>query len=118
MYEIEYYMENSKSPVVEFLNQLNTKEQAKILREIDLLQEFGLFLGPPHIKKLEGPYNKLWELRIKQSTNDFRIFYFSFDKGKFVLLHGIRKTSDSTPKAAIEISLRRMNTYLKGSEQQ
>ena len=118
MYEIEYFVENGKSPVVEFLNQLNFKEQAKILREIDLLQEFGLFLGLPHIKKLEGSYNKLWELRIKQSTNDFRIFYFSFNQGKFVLLHGIRKTSNTTPNSALELSLKRMNTYLRGSEQQ
>lgn len=118
MYQIEYYVENGKSPVVEFLNQLNLKEQAKILREIDLLQEYGLFLGPPHIKKLEGRYNKLWELRIKQSTNDFRVFYFSFTNGKFILLHGIRKTSNKTPENALEISLTRMNNYLKGSEHQ
>lgn len=118
LYQIEYYAENGKSPVVEFLKLLNLKEQAKILREIDLLQEYGLFLGPPHIKKLEGSYNKLWELRIKQSTNDFRIFYFSFNQGKFVLLHGIRKTSNKTPQTAIDISLKRMENYLKGSEQQ
>lgn len=118
MYVIEYYVENGKSPVVEFLKRLNLKEQAKVLREIDLLQEFGLFLGPPHIKKLEGPYNKIWELRIKQSTNDFRIFFFSFNQGKFVLLHGIRKTSSTTPKNALETSLKRLNIYSKGSEQQ
>lgn len=117
LYEIEYYVENAKSPVVEFLNKLNSKEQAKILREIDLLQDFGLFLGSPHIKKLEGQYNKLWELRIKQSTNDFRVFFFSFNQGKFVLLHGIRKTTDTTPKNALEVSLKRLNNYLKGSEQ-
>jgi phage-related protein len=118
LYEIEYYLENSQSPVVEFIKQLNLKEQAKILREIDLLQEFGLFLGPPHIKKLEGPYNKLWELRVKQSTNDFRIFFFCFSQGKFVLLHGIRKTTNSTPKNALELSLRRLNNYIKGSDHQ
>lgn len=117
LYQIEYYVENGKFPVVEFINQLNFKEQAKILREIDLLQEFGHFLGPPHIKKLEGRYNKLWELRIKQSTNDFRIFYFYLNQGKYVLLHGIRKTSNKTPETALEISLNRMNNYIKGSEQ-
>ena len=118
MYEIEYYVEKGKSPVVEFLSKLNSKEQAKILREIDLLQDFGLFIGPPHIKKLEGHYNKLWELRIKQSTNDFRVFFFSFNQGRFVLLHGIRKTTDTTPKNALEISLKRLNNYLRGSEQE
>jgi phage-related protein len=102
---------------MEFLSALNPKEQAKILREVDLLQDFGLYLGYPHIKKLEGSYNKLWELRIKQSTNDFRIFYFSYDQGKFILLHGIRKTSKKTPKADLDISLKRMTNYLKGCDQ-
>jgi phage-related protein len=102
---------------MEFISVLNPKEQAKILREIDLFQQFGLYLGYPHIKKLEGSYNKLWELRIKQSTNDFRIFYFSYDQGKFILLHGIRKTSKKTPKTDLDISLKRMNNYLKGCDQ-
>jgi len=118
LYVIEYYVENDISPVVEFLNKLNFKEQAKILREIDLLQDFGLFIGPPHIKKLQGTYNQLWELRVKQSTNDFRIFFFSFTHGKFVLLHGIRKTTDNTPINALDLSLRRLNNYLKGCERQ
>ncbi|MDX9872523.1 MAG: type II toxin-antitoxin system RelE/ParE family toxin [Clostridia bacterium] len=114
---IEYYTENNKNPVAEFLSQLSSKEQAKILREIDLLQEYGLFLGPPHIKKLEGRYNRLWELRIKQSTNDFRIFYFVFNQGRFVLLYGFRKTTNKTPSSVLELSLKRMENYLKGSEQ-
>jgi len=117
MYEIEYYTENDYCPVIDFISQLNPKEQAKILREVDLLQEFGLFLGYPHIKKLEGSYAKLWELRIKQSTNDFRIFYFSYNQGKFILLHGIRKTSRKTPKTDLDISIKRMTNYLKGSDQ-
>jgi len=49
LYHVIYYVENNKSPVVEFIQNQNLKEQAKILREIDLLEEFGLFLGMPHI---------------------------------------------------------------------
>ena len=117
MYEIEYYTEKGYCPIMEFISELPPKAQAKILREIDLFQQFGLYLGYPHIKKLEGSYNKLWELRIKQSTDDFRIFYFGFDQGKFILLHGILKTSKKTPKTDLDISLRRLANYLKGCEQ-
>jgi len=59
---------------------------------------------------------KLWELRIKQSTDDFRIFYFGFDQGKFILLHGIRKTLKKTPKTDLDISIKRLANYLKGCE--
>lgn len=113
MFEIEYYEENGRFPVFEFIQGLTPKEQAKILREIDLLKEFGLALGLPHIKKMQGDYNSLWELRVKQSTNDFRIFYFAVSGGKFVLLHAIRKTSEKTPKRQLETSLNRMKNYLR-----
>jgi len=90
LYHIIYYVENNRSPVVEFIQNQNLKEQAKILREIDLLEEFGLFLGMPHIRKMRTTKN-IWELRIKHSSNIFRIFFFTIKDGKFVLLHGFRK---------------------------
>lgn len=115
MFVIDYYTENGKCPVFDFINVQNFKDQAKILREIDMLSQFGFSLGMPHIKKMEGTDN-LWELRIKQSTNNFRIFYFSFKNNKLVLLHGIRKTTPKTPKKDIELSLKRLNKYIKGSD--
>ena len=114
MFIIEYYTEKSKCPVFEFIREQSSNEQAKILREIDLLEEFGLTLGLPHIKKMQG-IDDLWELRIKQSSNNFRIFYFYFKDGKFILLHGIRKTTGKTPSKEIKIALKRMNNYLKES---
>ena len=116
MFEVEYYEENNKCPVFEFIKALPPKEQAKILREIDLLEEFGLSLGLPHIKKLQGAYSSLWELRIKHSTNNFRIFYFNYIDGKFVLLHAMRKTSNKTPRGHLEIAFKRMKNYLKGCD--
>ena len=49
LFEVEYYQENDGAPVVDFISDRSPKEQAKILREIDLLEEFGLFLGMPRI---------------------------------------------------------------------
>jgi len=51
LFEVEYYQENEGAPVVDFILERSPKEQAKILREIDLLEEFSLFLGIPHIRK-------------------------------------------------------------------
>ena len=115
MYQIEYYTEKGKSPILEFIKQQIPRDQAKILREIDLLQEFGLFLGQPHIKKMQGTDN-LWELRIKQSSNNFRILYFCYTGGTFVLLHGFRKTTNKTPSKDIELAVKRMKNYMEGSE--
>jgi len=54
MYDIEYFTIKNKTPVYDFIKGLTPKEQAKILREIDLLGEFGFALGLPHIKKIQG----------------------------------------------------------------
>jgi phage-related protein len=112
LYSIEYYEEDGKFPVIDFLNTLNAKESAKILREIDLLEKYGFSLGMPYIKKIEGT-SDLWELRIKHSSNIFRVFYFHYIKGQFVLVHAIIKKTEKTPKRDLEISLSRINKYLK-----
>lgn len=112
LFVIEYYTENGICPVFDFIKDQSPKEQAKKLREIDLLEEFGLSLGLPHIKKIQG-YEDLWELRIKQSSNNFRIFYFCYTGGRFVLLHGIRKTTGKTPPKDLKIADKRKVKYLE-----
>lgn len=115
MNAIEYYEENGDIPVIDFLESLSAKEQAKILREIDLLEEFGFSLGMPYIRKMEGT-KELWELRIKQSSNNYRVFFFHYVDGVFVLLHGIVKKTEKTPKRHIDVALDRMKKYKERQE--
>lgn len=112
MYDIIYYSKNDKYPLIEFLNSLPKKDQAKILRDIDLLQEFGFSLGMPYIKKMQDS-DGLWELRIKQSSNNYRVFYFSIKDNKIVLLHGFKKKTQKTPKKEIEIAIKRKQDFLE-----
>ena len=115
MYDIIYYDKNGKCPVLDFLLSLPKKDQAKILREIDLLEEFGLSLGMPHIKKMTGSDN-LWELRVKQSSNNYRVFYFTLAEKKIVLLHGIKKKTQKTPKKELSIALTRKSDFIERGE--
>lgn len=111
MFEIEYFSQgNDNCPVIEFLRSQTPKDRAKILREIDLLAQFGLALGLPHIKKIAGT-KELWELRVKRATNDFRVFYFCMTAGKMVLLHAIRKATKKTPPGDIDTALKRLKEY-------
>ncbi|WP_267459408.1 type II toxin-antitoxin system RelE/ParE family toxin [Fusibacter ferrireducens] len=77
MFSIEYYTYNNRYPILDFLKSIPKKDAAKILKEIELLEEFGLSLGMPHIKKIAGTKD-LWELRIKQSTYNYRVFYYAW----------------------------------------
>ena len=112
MNNIVYYSENGSYPVVEFIKSLPKKDAAKILREIDLLEAHGFFLGMPHIKKMSGT-DSLWELRIKHSSNNYRVFYFHYLNNQFVLLHGFLKKSQRTPKTELKIATERMNKFIK-----
>lgn len=111
---VEYYNQNGRYPVLDFLRSLSAKEQAKIIREIDLLEEFGLALGMPHIRKMQGT-DDIWELRIKHSSNNFRIFYFCFSDNRFILLHGMRKTTNKTPVKELKLASARKKRYLEGN---
>ena len=77
-----------------FFESLNAKEIAKVIRTIELLEEFGNDLGMPHSKHLS---DGLLELRVR-GTREIRVFY-CFHKNKAVLLHAcIKKTQKALEK--------------------
>ena len=109
-WEIEFYQDNQGNiPVQEFIRQQSTKVKAKILKYIDLLQDFGLSLGQPYIEKLAG--SDVWELKIRYSSNRYRILYFASSGHKFILLHAFLKKTARTPKNEIEIAENKMLDY-------
>ena len=77
-----------------FLESLNEKEIAKVIRTVELLEEFGNDLGMPHSRHMS---DGLLELRIR-GTREIRIFY-CFHMNKAVLLHAcIKKTQKTLDK--------------------
>lgn len=103
---IEYYTKpNGESPIMEFIDNLPLSTKARTFKTFDLLENYGLQIGEPHIKYLS---NKLWELRIKASEGIYR-FLFTIKKNRvIILLHAIHKKSRKIPKKELEIALRRM----------
>lgn len=90
-------MEITLLPTVEdFLHKLDDNELAKVLRHIELLEEFGNKLGMPHSRHLA---DGLLELRIR-GTRELRIFY-CFHKRKAILLHAFVKKTQKTPEKEI-----------------
>lgn len=118
-YGIEFYQtESGKVPVAEFIRSLDAKQTAKVLRDIDLLKDFGSELHFPYVDSIKGEkYKGLMELRTKQASNIFRTFYFVVTKDgkigtdKAVLLHAIQKKTDRTPKRELDTALARMKDY-------
>lgn len=89
MYEVEYYeTESGDCPFHTFYQTQSDAMKGKILREIQLLEEFGPLLREPHSKSLE---NGILELRVKVATNITRIFYFFVSGKKIILTNGYNK---------------------------
>ncbi|MHB8096851.1 MAG: type II toxin-antitoxin system RelE/ParE family toxin [Erysipelotrichaceae bacterium] len=109
--EIEYYVKtNGDIPVKEFIDSFNIKHQARIIREIELLEIFGHELREPHSKKL---VNGIFELRIRIDGISIRLFYFFTKKHKAILTNGFIKKVQKTPDSQIETAIKFRNDFNK-----
>jgi len=99
-YKVKFYRneQNNKSPVLDYIDNLNNKEKAKVLKYIEFLRINRGILDEPYSKHIKG---KIRELRIDFSKNGHRIFYFTFVNKNIILLSAFLKKTAKTP--AVEI---------------
>lgn len=110
-WKVLFYISESKdNPVEIFLEALESREHAKILRIIQYIQEYGLRAVLPHVKKLSGV--PLWEIRVL-GRDSIRVLYVVPIEQTVLLLHGFRKKTRKTPEKEIIIALRRYQDWKK-----
>ena len=107
MWSFEFYAENGREPVRDFLLSLQPKPRGKILQAIQILSEFGINLPFPYSSQVEG---RLRELRTHYGRNQYRILYYCDQNQVFVLLHAFQKRSQKLPRREVRIALERMET--------
>lgn len=99
-----YYETKDGEAVVENeMRDFGAKAFARILRTIDLLEEFGTELDEDYVEHVEG---KVWELRVSKHR-----VYFAFHNKQFVLLRVFMKKTRKTPRQEIKIAQSRLNEY-------
>jgi len=106
-YKVKFY-KNSKSGfelVLEYINNLDVKNKAKVIKYIDFLAKNDGYLDEPYSKHIR---DKIRELRVDFSRNRHRIFYFAFVNKTIILLHAFLKKTAKTPEKEI---LRASNNY-------
>jgi phage-related protein len=104
-WRVEYYDTADGQPVVEEeIAAFGPKVLARILRTVDLLEEFGVELGGEYIAHIRG---KIWELRASR----YRVLYFAFTGRRFVLLRAFVKKTRKTPDKEIKIAQRRQKDF-------
>lgn len=69
----------------------------------------------PYVRSIVN--TKLHKIRVEQSTNIYRIFYFAYTGRRFILLHGFQKQTQKTPKKEIELAEKRRKEFLAQEQQ-
>ena len=93
--EVEFYaLPNGEEPAKDFILSLSPGMKAKMLKNIDLLEEYGPELRGPYSEHLE---DGIFELRAKFGSDISRVLYFFIVDGKAILTHGFIKKQQKTP---------------------
>lgn len=110
---IFYQKENWEIPMKKFLDKIeknNPKFYAKIWLQIKLLLIDSLWN-----EDIKNIWDKIFELRIKQSSNISRVFYFTIKNEKIILLEWIIKKSQKLNNSIIEKIKKYKKDYIKNN---
>jgi len=91
--------------IEDFLEKLTSVEKARLRRYRKLLEEHGLSLPEPYLRKLG---KDLWELR----PGNGRIL-FTGKKGRIIFAHAFYKKTQKTPVKELKVAKSRILEYEK-----
>ena len=97
---VEFYeTEMGKIPSLDFIKALEVKLQAKVFRDLELLEDRGNELRSPYSCHID---DGIFELRTIQGTNIVRNLYFFIEGRRIVITHGFYKKTQKTPSAEVQ----------------
>jgi phage-related protein len=93
----------------EFFVKQREKVKVKIIWTLELIEELER-VPETYLKHLENT-DGLYEIRVQQGSDIFRIFCF-FDQGQLIILtNGFQKKTQKTPKKEIEKAIKIKTEY-------
>lgn len=103
-YTIEFYgKDDGAEPAREFIESLDAKMIAKIIRVTELLERNGPLVRMPYSEYLR---DGIFEIRAKQGSDIVRVLYFFVSGSKIILTNGFVKKSQKTPGTEIEKAIK------------
>lgn len=107
--DVEFYTtKDGKKPARDFLNSLEPKMKAKMVRMIELLENNGSDLRMPYSEYVG---NGIFELRAKVGNDISRELYFFFSGQKAILTNGFIKKTQKTPKEQLKLAEKYKKDY-------
>lgn len=112
---IFYDLPNGTEPAMDFLDELDSKMFAKMIRAIEILKADGTIVREPYSKHLE---DGIFEIRAQVGSDISRVLYFFFVDRRIILTHGFIKKTQKTPPSEIERAKKYRAEYLDRKENQ
>lgn len=113
-FTIEFFATASgRKPVHEFILAQDHQTQDKLYEVLTYLREYGFHLSTTYLRRMSGS-KRLWELRAKYQSRQYRIFLAKGQGQSVILLHALVKKTPKTLKQDIQTAEQRLQTYEKG----
>lgn len=113
MYEVLFYESpKGKCPTDDFLDTLEPRVRAKILKWMQKLGAEGPLLPRPYADTVRG---KIRELRVVFGSNCYRFMFF-FVKRKIIITHGFMKKTRKIPVSEVIRAERIMADFISGQK--
>ena len=119
MYNVIFYSDaDGNEPLAEYITELRQKSLSnkdarvnlnKIVAYIDILEEYGTWIGEPVVKHL---IDEIWELRPIKN----RILFAQYKENIYLLLHRFVKKTDKTPSQEISQAKRNLADYIERND--
>ena len=98
-----YESPGGNQPVRDWIKGLSSEDRQSVGRDVQKV-EFGWPIGMPYCRSLSSG---LWEVRSDLEDGKTGRIIFCVVLGRMVLLHGFIKKTQKTPKADIDLALKR-----------
>jgi phage-related protein len=108
-----YKTGSGREPVREYINDLDENDKSDIVKDIELIEKYGIHLAPVVTRKLQGKQfkGKLWEIKTGMGHQQ-RIFYCMVSGQIMVLLHACKKQKEGGQPEDLDVALKRMKNVL------
>lgn len=102
--EINFFEYGSRKPVKDFLEDLQAKERAKVVRNLKLLKKFGFGIGGTFVEPLG---NGLFSLKTRYAGVFIRLLFCTLSDNRIMILSGFKKKTNKIPKREINLAKER-----------
>ena len=97
--------------VAKEIKKLNPELGIRIVEILDLLAQ-GESIGMPLSRPMPDIAGGSHELRLKDKSGQYRVFYYTKVSNMLIVFHFFKKKSQSTPKKEIDIAQKRLRSML------